>query len=79
VKEYRIGTIILESPYYGLRKPLHQNRATLFYVSDLFIMGGGIMLETIALLHWCQKMKLTPAVLHGFSLGGHMASLAFTK
>ncbi|CAF1426447.1 unnamed protein product [Rotaria sordida] len=31
------------------------------------------------LLHWCQKMKLTSAILHGFSLGGHMASLAFTK
>jgi hypothetical protein len=78
LKEYRIGTIILESPYYGLRKPRHQNGSTLFYVSDLLIMGGGIMLETIALLHWCQKMKLTPAILHGFSLGGHMASLAFT-
>ncbi|CAF4316614.1 unnamed protein product, partial [Rotaria sordida] len=23
-------------------------------------------------------MKLTSAILHGFSLGGHMASLAFT-
>jgi hypothetical protein len=41
-------------------------------------MGGALMLETIALLHWCEKMKFTPAILHGFSLGGHMASLAFT-
>lgn len=78
VKEYRIGTIILENPYYGLRKPRLQNRSTLFYVSDLFVMGGALMLETMAILHWCQKMKLTPAILHGFSLGGHMASLAFT-
>lgn len=78
IKEYRIGTIILESPYYGLRKPRDQNRSSLFYVSDLFVMGGAVMLETMALLHWCQKMKLTPAILHGFSLGGHMASLAFT-
>ncbi|CAF4392946.1 unnamed protein product, partial [Rotaria sordida] len=31
------------------------------------------------LLYWCQKMKLTSAILHGFSLGGHMASLTFTK
>ncbi|CAF1103010.1 unnamed protein product [Rotaria sordida] len=31
------------------------------------------------LLYWCQKMKLTSAILHGFSLGGHMASLIFTK
>jgi hypothetical protein len=42
-------------------------------------MGGALMLETIALLYWCQKMKLTPPILHGYSLGGHMASLAFTK
>jgi hypothetical protein len=41
-------------------------------------MGGALMLETIALLYWCQRMKLKPAILHGFSLGGHMASLAFT-
>jgi len=79
LKQYRIGTIILENPYYGLRKPHHQVRSSLFYVTDLLVMGGALMLETIALLHWCQKMKLTPPVLHGFSLGGHMASLAFTK
>lgn len=78
LKEYRIATIILENPYYGPRKPKHQQRSSLFYVSDLFVMGGALMLETMLLLHWCQKMKLTPAVLHGFSLGGHMASLGFT-
>ncbi|CAF3809480.1 unnamed protein product, partial [Rotaria sordida] len=48
------GSILLENPYYGLRKP-----------PDL--------------LYWCQKMKLTSAILHDFSLDGHMASLAFTK
>mgnify|MGYP001954062864 CR=1 FL=1 len=79
LKEYRIGSIILENPYYGLRKPRYQVRSSLTYVTDLFIMGGALMLETIALLHWCEKMRLQPALLHGFSLGGHMASLAFTK
>ncbi|CAF4356666.1 unnamed protein product, partial [Rotaria sordida] len=34
--------------------------------------------KTLVLLHWCQKMNLTSAILHSFSLGGHMASLAFT-
>ncbi|CAF1527273.1 unnamed protein product, partial [Rotaria sordida] len=48
------GSILLENPYYGLRK-------------------------SPDLLYWCQKMKLTSAIPHGFSLGGHMASLAFTK
>ncbi|CAF0777653.1 unnamed protein product [Adineta ricciae] len=78
IKQYGIGSIILENPFYGLRKPKHQVRSSLFYVTDLLVMGGALMLETMLLLHWCQKMKLTPAILHGFSLGGHMASLAFT-
>ena len=78
LKEFRIATIIVENPYYGFRRPRHQDGASLSYVTDLFIMGGGLMLETMAILHWCQKMKLAPAILHGFSLGGYMASLAFT-
>ena len=41
-------------------------------------MGISLLLETLVLLYWCEKMKLTPTILHGFSLGGHMASLAFT-
>ncbi|CAF1250104.1 unnamed protein product [Rotaria sordida] len=74
INQYSIGSILLENPYYGLRKPSDQSRSSLLYVTDLCIMG-----KTLVLLHWCQKMKLTPAILHGFSLGGHMASLASTK
>ncbi|CAF1375619.1 unnamed protein product, partial [Rotaria sordida] len=77
--EHRFGSILLENPYYGLRKPPDQSRSSLLYVIDLYIMGEVLALETLMLLHWCQKMKLTSAILHGFSLGGHMASLAFTK
>ncbi|CAF3081116.1 unnamed protein product [Rotaria socialis] len=79
LKQYRIGSIIIENPYYGFRKPHHQARSSLCYVTDLLIMGGALMLETMVLLYWCEKMKLTPPILHGFSLGGHMASLAFTS
>ncbi|CAF3193893.1 unnamed protein product [Rotaria socialis] len=79
INQYRIASILLENPYYGLRKPPQQSRSSLFYVTDLYIMGKALILETLVLLHWCQKMKLTPAILHGFSLGGHMASLAFTN
>lgn len=78
LRDYRIATIIIESPYYGLRKPKHQTGSSLFYVTDLFVMGGALMFETMVLLYWCEKMKLGPAILHGFSLGGHMASLCFT-
>jgi len=79
LNNYRIGSIILENPYYGSRKPTDQRRSSLAYVTDLFVMGGMLILEAMALLHWCEKVKLTPAILHGFSLGGHMASLAFTN
>ncbi|CAF1444350.1 unnamed protein product, partial [Rotaria sordida] len=74
-----IYSILLENSYYGLRKPPDQSRSSLLYVTDLYIMGKALVLETLLLLHWCQKMKLTPAILHGFSLGEHMASLAFTN
>ncbi|UJR21257.1 hypothetical protein I4U23_024352 [Adineta vaga] len=79
INQYRIGTFLLENPYYGLRKPTYQSRSSLSYVTDLYVMGKALVLETILLLHWCQKMKLSPAILHGYSLGGHMASIAFTN
>ncbi|CAF1499259.1 unnamed protein product [Rotaria sordida] len=79
VNQYPIGSILLENPYYGLRKPLNQSRSSLLYVTDLYIMSEVLVLETFMLLHWCQKMKLTSVILHGFSFGGHKASLAFTK
>jgi hypothetical protein len=79
INQYRIGSILLENPYYGPRKPSYQSRSSLSYVTDLYIMGKALVLESLVLLYWCQKMKLTPAILHGYSLGGHMASLAFTK
>ncbi|CAF4302121.1 unnamed protein product, partial [Rotaria sordida] len=78
INQYPIGSILLENPYYGLRKPLDQSRSSLLYVTNLYIMGEVLVLETLMLLHWCQKMKLTSAILYGFSLGEHMASLAFT-
>ncbi|CAF4316400.1 unnamed protein product, partial [Rotaria sordida] len=69
INQYRIGSILLENPYYGLRKLPDQSRSSLLYITDLYIMG-----KTLVLLHWCQKMKLTSAILHSFSLGGHMVS-----
>ena len=38
-KYHGIGSIILESPYYGVRKPHHQSRSKLKYVSDLLLLG----------------------------------------
>ncbi|CAF0973876.1 unnamed protein product [Rotaria sordida] len=73
INQYPIGSILLENPYYGLRKPPDQSRPSLLYVTNLHIMGEVLVSETLMLLHWCQKMKLTSAILHDFSLSGHMA------
>jgi Alpha/beta hydrolase domain containing 18 len=68
-----IGAIILENPYYGLRKPRYQIRSSLHNVSDIFIMGGCLILECIALLHWCESMGFGPLGVSGLSMGGHVS------
>jgi len=71
-----IGAIILENPYYGLRKPKDQVRSSVHYVSDIFVMGGCLILECLVLLNWCEQVGFGPLGVHGISMGGHMASLA---
>ncbi|KAI1294988.1 hypothetical protein HDE_06025 [Halotydeus destructor] len=76
LKESGIASIILENPFYGHRKPQNQTRSSLLNVSDIFIMGGCLILECIALLNWCVKMGYGPQCVTGISMGGHMAALA---
>ncbi|XP_072039935.1 protein ABHD18-like [Amphiura filiformis] len=78
-KEYGIGSLLLENPYYGHRKPKDQLLSSLNNVSDLFVMGGALILESLALLHWCEKQGYGPLGLSGVSMGGHMATLAATN
>ncbi|CAG5130947.1 unnamed protein product, partial [Candidula unifasciata] len=54
-------------------------RSSLHNVSDLFVMGGALVLESLALLHWCERQGWGPLGLSGVSMGGHMASLAATN
>ncbi|XP_026314286.1 protein ABHD18 [Hyposmocoma kahamanoa] len=79
LKEARIGGIILENPFYGLRKPTDQVRSSLHNVSDIFVMGGCLILESLVLFHWCERNGLGPLGVTGLSMGGHMASLAATN
>ncbi|GAB1601481.1 protein ABHD18-like [Argonauta hians] len=76
LKEFGIASIILENPYYGVRKPKQQLRSALHNVSDLFVMGGALILESIVLLNWCEQQGWGPLGITGISMGGHMASLA---
>ena len=76
LKENGIASIILESPFYGSRKPKQQMRSSLHNVSDLFVMGGALILESLVLFHWCERQGLGPLGVTGISMGGFMASLA---
>ncbi|XP_046599359.1 protein ABHD18 isoform X4 [Neodiprion lecontei] len=79
LKEAGIGAILLENPFYGLRKPKDQIRSSLHNVSDIFVMGGCLIMESIVLLNWCEQQGFGPLGLTGLSMGGHMASLAATN
>ncbi|OXA57246.1 hypothetical protein Fcan01_08257 [Folsomia candida] len=76
LKDHGISSLILENPFYGVRKPPEQFRSSLLNVSDIFVMGGSLILEGIAILNWCEREGFGPNVMHGISMGGHMASLA---
>ena len=77
-KEYGIASILLENPFYGVRKPNNQVRSSLRHVVDLFVMGAALILESLVLLHWAARQGYGPLGITGISMGGHMASLACT-
>lgn len=76
LKQDGIASIMLENPFYGSRKPHDQVRSSLRCVSDLFVMGACLILESMVLFHWAQRYGLGPVGITGISMGGHMASLA---
>jgi len=79
IKEAGMASLLLENPYYGYRKPKDQLRSSLNNVSDLFVMGGALILESAALLHWLEREGYWPLGMTGISMGGYMASLAVTN
>lgn len=43
---------MLESPYYGARRPAGQRGSKLRFVSDLLALGRATIEESLFLLHW---------------------------
>lgn len=76
LKSSGIASLILENPYYGTRKPKEQMGSGLLHVTDLFILGCCIILESQILLRWLKEQGFGPLGLTGISMGGHMACLA---
>lgn len=54
-------------------------RSNLQHVSDIFVMGGCLVLESLVLFHFCERNGFGPLGVSGLSMGGHMASLAATN
>ncbi|CAI5440234.1 unnamed protein product [Caenorhabditis angaria] len=71
-----IGSIIIQNPFYGDRKPPQQFRSSLENVSDLFVMGAAIIAETNYLFSWAAGLGYGPFAISGVSMGGFMAQLS---
>uniref|UniRef100_A0AAQ4RRM7 Abhydrolase domain containing 18 n=1 Tax=Gasterosteus aculeatus aculeatus TaxID=481459 RepID=A0AAQ4RRM7_GASAC len=79
VKEAGMASLLLENPYYILLLSFSHLRSCLKNVSDLFVMGGALILESTVLLRWLEREGYWPLGMTGISMGGYMASLAVTN
>jgi hypothetical protein len=70
-----IGSIILENPFYGSRRPRGQRGPVLRTVLDQFAMNTATVDEARALLGWIRAAGQVAGVT-GFSQGGFMAAFA---
>lgn len=73
MREANMGAVILENPFYGMRKPKDQKNSSLHNVSDIFVMGGCLILESQVLFHFCERNGLGPLGITGLSMGGHVS------
>ncbi len=69
-----VGSMILENPYYGRRRPAGQHSKMLRCVSDLWTMGAATVQEGRSLSRWLREQGHTAQVVCGVSMGGHMAA-----
>lgn len=44
-------------------------------VSDIFVMGGCLILESLVLFHWAERHGLGPLGITGLSMGGHVSGI----
>lgn len=63
--------------FYNVLSVFFLRRSSLHNVSDIFVMGGCLILETLALFHWCEKEGFGPLGITGISMGGHVGILIF--
>ena len=71
---YGIGSLILENPYYGRRRPPDQHKKMLNRFSDLWAMGGATVEEGRSLVQWLRREGYERLGVCGISMGGSMAA-----
>jgi hypothetical protein len=69
-----IASLILEIPYYGIRKPEEQFSLFLSTLSDFFKMSFGTVCEGLSLTEYCVKQGWKKIIVTGISMGGNVAS-----
>ncbi|CAA7407981.1 unnamed protein product [Spirodela intermedia] len=71
-----IATMVLESPFYGQRRPRLQRGAKLLCVSDLLLLGRATIEEARSLLHWLEtEAGFGKTGVCGLSMGGVHAAM----
>ena len=50
-----VATMVLESPFYGRRRPQNQQGSRLLRVSDLLVLGRATIEESLCLLDWAGR------------------------
>lgn len=69
-----VGSLILENPFYGKRRPAGQHSKMLRYFSDLWTMGVATIQEGRSLSWWLYEQGYAAQASCGISMGGHMAA-----
>ncbi len=69
-----IGAVILENPYYGLRRPATQKNIGVASVADQMMMSHAAVEEGLALLKWLRDDGYDHLGVSGYSMGGYTAS-----
>ena len=72
--ERGIGALILENPYYGIRRPRGQKGVSLLTVADQLMMAMATVEEARALLQWLRRDGYQHLGVSGSSMGGSMAA-----
>ncbi|GIL81836.1 hypothetical protein Vretimale_1426 [Volvox reticuliferus] len=70
-----VCALVLESPFYGARRPAAQRGSKLLRVSDLLTLGWATIAESVNLLHWLQEEGYGALGMCGLSMGGVHASM----